>query len=413
MSSKYLFLAGLLACLSLPVWANPPSANATNTALKGLLQHVWETHPSVQAAQSAVEAARARGKAAGQPIYNPELEVDAERTAVNTLSIGINQTVDWGDKRDAQQRMGNSEIRLAQANLANLRQQIASDVLSALARYRNAQSLLTLAKMRSELTGRLVETTEQRYAAGDLGQLDVALARVAHSESRMQVARRASAVAVQQAALVAASGLNLAQWPQLPKHSPPPPANPQRDTLLAQLPQLIAQQARIATARAGTHLAKASRSADPTFGLRGGAEESDVLLGLSFSMPLNLRNNYRAEVTAATAQAIVEEKTLLDLHRQAASRFDGSLSVYRLTHAAWRQWQRHGQGELAHQLSLVERIWKAGELGTTDYLLQTGQNIGTQVTAAELQGDLWQAWVEWLSASGQVEAWVINAGNRK
>ncbi len=401
MPLKHLFLAGLLACLVLPTWAAPPP---TSPAIDDLLQQVWESHPGIQAAQSAIDAARARGAAAGKPIYNPELEVDAERTAVNTISVGINQTIDWGDKRGAQRQMGNSEVHIAQAELASLHQQVASEVLTALASYQSAQEQRQLARRYSELMGQLVETTEQRYAAGDLGQLDVALARVAYSESRMQVARREAEVATQQASLVAASSLSLSQWPSLPSPPPAPPAEPQRDALLARLPQLIAQQARIANARGGIELARASRSADPTFGLRGGAEENDLLLGLNFSIPLNVRNNFTAEVTAASQQAVQEEKILLDLHRLAASRFNGSLSVYRLTHRAWRQWQDAGQGNLTQQLNLVQRIWEAGELSTTNYLLQTGQNINTQITAAELKGDLRLAWVEWLRASGQIGA---------
>jgi len=406
MPLKQLFMAGLLACLALsglPAGAAPQSPP---TALAELLEQVWQTHPGIQAAQSAVEAARARGEASGKPIYNPELEMDAEKTSVKTLSLGINQTIDWGDKRGAQRQMGSAGVRIAQAELDARRLQVSGEVLAALARYHNARDLLQLARRNNELIEQLVATTEQRYTAGDTGQLDVAMARVALGQARMQLARREAAVALQRTALMAASGLSLTQWPRLPAQPPAPPGEPPRDALLAQLPELVAQQARIRNAKAAIELARATRKADPTLGLRGGAEESELLLGLNLSIPLYVRNRYTAEVTAASQEAVLEEKTLLDIRRRAASRFDGSLSAYRITHQAWRQWLKQGEGELERQLSLVQRIWEAGELSTIDYLLQTQQNIDSQITATELNGDLWQAWIEWLSASGQIEAWV-------
>lgn len=411
MSLKYRFLAGLLACLALStVWAAP---QAPAPGLDKLLTQVWETHPGIQAAQSAVEAARARAEAAGMPIYNPELEVDAEKTDVNTLSVGINQTIDWGDKRGAQRQMGSADVQVAQAELAQLRLQIGSEVLAALARYQNARDLERLAQRYSRLIEQMLLTTEQRYAAGDTSQLDVAMARVALSEARMQLARRSTEVATQHAALVAASGLDLGQWPHLPAQSPAPPAEPPREELLARLPAVISQQARIHNAKASIDLARAVRKPDPTLGLRGGAEDSELLLGLNFSMPLNIRNRFVAEVNAATEETVQQEKVLLDLYRRAAIRFDGALSVYRITHKAWRQWQDQGQSQLSLQMALIQQMWEAHELSTIDYLLQTGQNIGSQITATELNGELWQAWIDWLNASGQTETWARGESNVK
>ncbi len=55
---------------------------------------------------------------------------------------------------------------------------------------------------------------------------------------------------------------------------------------------------------------------------------------------------------------------------------------------------------------LIERLWKAGEISATDYLVQLKQRLDSQIAGVELQSRTWQAWVDWLKASGTIETWV-------
>jgi cobalt-zinc-cadmium efflux system outer membrane protein len=57
-------------------------------------------------------------------------------------------------------------------------------------------------------------------------------------------------------------------------------------------------------------------------------------------------------------------------------------------------------------VSLLERIWQAGEMSTADYLVQLNQTLDTRTNALEVQGRLWTAWADWLVASGQADAWL-------
>jgi cobalt-zinc-cadmium efflux system outer membrane protein len=369
------------------------------------MQQIWEQHPEISVAQAALEVARAQAEAAGQPLYNPELELDVEKTDINAFSVGINQALDWGDKRGAQQNIGNAEIGLAQAELAQVRQQLGVEVLRSLAQYRTTLNLLELAKRRAKFTGRLVETTEQRFAAGDIGQLDVALARVAHSQARMQVAKFAAQTAIRRAAL-AAVGAASSQWPRLPGQAPSPPESLARDALLAKLPALRVAQAQVQIAKSATGLARANRSTTPTLGVRGGREDRETLLGLSLSVPLMVRNRFAAEVTAASQHAVQQEQRLLAKYRRAAARLDGNLAAYRLTFNAWRHWKKTDEASLNQQLQLLQHIWKSGEISTSEYLLQAEQNVDAQEAAVELEGDMWITWMDWLDASGQLEAWI-------
>jgi cobalt-zinc-cadmium efflux system outer membrane protein len=54
----------------------------------------------------------------------------------------------------------------------------------------------------------------------------------------------------------------------------------------------------------------------------------------------------------------------------------------------------------------LERLWTAGELNTTDYLIQLTQALDTKASAIEQRGRMWTDWSEFLIASGKIEHWL-------
>ncbi|HIO76141.1 MAG TPA: TolC family protein, partial [Gammaproteobacteria bacterium] len=75
-------------------------------------------NPDVQAGQAAVDAALARASAADQPLFNPELEFDYERTDINISSLGLSQTIDWSNKRGAHKAIAEVGVRAARVELS-------------------------------------------------------------------------------------------------------------------------------------------------------------------------------------------------------------------------------------------------------------------------------------------------------
>ena len=178
------------------------------------------------------------------------------------------------------------------------------------------------------------------------------------------------------------------------------------DTLLEQLPALRAARAQITQARAAVDLSRRESKADPTIGLRGGREGSDNLIGVSLSIPLFVRNDFSAEVDAANAQAIQREQSVHNIYRTNRARLISTAQRFELERQAWSDWLQTGQTSLESQVQLLERLWRVGELSTTDYLVQVKQTLDTRTAAVELHGSLWQAWFQWLAASGQTESWL-------
>ena len=71
--------------------AEPPTK--ADPALTGWIQEVISQNPEMQAAEAAVEAASGRLRAADQPLFNPELELEYENAGSTEAAGGLNHVV--------------------------------------------------------------------------------------------------------------------------------------------------------------------------------------------------------------------------------------------------------------------------------------------------------------------------------
>ncbi|MFZ0257108.1 MAG: TolC family protein [Gammaproteobacteria bacterium] len=380
---------------------------APAASLVTLVEQLLSNHPQVQAARASLEAARARTRAAGKPLFNPEFELDAESAADQTTFLGVSQTIDWADKRSARIQATANEQAAARAALTNARQAVAVACLTALGDYHTAVALEALGRQRVELMQRFATLTEQRRRAGDISQVELDLARLSSIDASLQRVQAVTALAAAKQALVAVVGEARPTWPALAEHLPAiDPGALDVDETVQALPALRAQQAELAATRATIVLRQRERRPDPTIALRGGHEDTEPLVGVTVSVPLFMRNSFRAEVAAAHADTLAVEQRLHDLYRTARARLLVSAESYQQTRRAWQQWQRIGESTLERQIRLLQRTWQAGELNTTEYLVQLTQALGTRETAIELRGQFWQAWFDWLAATGRIETWL-------
>ncbi len=381
---------------------------ADEPALRALAGQLLEVNPQVSAARAALDAAEARQRAAGKPLYNPELEFDYEDAGSRTTSLGISQSIDWADKRGARADIGELELESARAGLALARQETLGRFLERLNALQTARASARLAERRVALLGEFQALAERRFAAGDVGQSDLDLARLALSQARMEAAGRAADAADAEAELRALVVDPPAAWPELPA-LPAPSSAAADEKLLEQHPGLKGMRLRALALRNGVTLAQRERRPDPTIGLRGGKEDDDALVGLNLSIPLFVRNDFRAEVDAAQAEALREEQAYRNAWLQGRARLMAAAERYRLMHAALTDWQNVGQKALSGRTELLKRLWEAGEIGTTEYLVQLEQTLDTQFSAVELLGRTWAAWIAWLDAAGQTERWLGTA----
>jgi cobalt-zinc-cadmium efflux system outer membrane protein len=411
MSKRKLFSVVAAACLVAPMVSAGTSAIA-DPALSGWINGVIAQNPEVQAAQAAVDAAGGRLRAADQPLFNPELEFEYESSDVDTTTGGISQAIDWSGKREARRDVAQSGQVAANAELRVSRQALATELLRALADWQAADSITRVSEKQNGLMTRFARLAEQRWQAGDLDRVELDLAHLAKSESDFKQSNAHGNLIRARQALNALTGSAQADWPALA--GTPPELDLEKidvDRLLVHLPALQAALARVAAARASVQLSVREKRPDPTIGIRAGKEDTDTLTGITLSMPLFVRNTFSAEVDVANAELIRAEREADSLHQQARAELHAAAQVYRNAQHAWVTWEAGGAPRLSQRTELLGRLWAAGELNTTDYLVQLKQALETEVSATEQHARMWQAWAEWLAASGRIAQWLNIEGD--
>ena len=108
-SKLYSSSLSVRALLALVIFCACPLLSQASS-MKEFISYVSRTNPAILSAQSEVAKADANYAQSRRPIYNPSLDVDAERvnqeSFEDTYTAGINQTVDLFNKRGANAAVG-------------------------------------------------------------------------------------------------------------------------------------------------------------------------------------------------------------------------------------------------------------------------------------------------------------------
>ena len=374
-------------------------------SLSNALRTVIEQHPRRRAAQAQLQARRAALRAADKALYNPELELDTEKTGVRTSYIQLSQTIDMGDRRGSRTHRAEAQLLGAEAGYERAMQELARDLLAALAEQRTREALADLARQGLGLMREFSDIAERRFRAGDLTQVELDLARLAYSEALMTQAQALSEAAAANEALQAIFIRLPASLPELPDELPRARL-PEDADFIRSLPLMRILEAEVAAKRHTVALRKSERSWDPTIALRGGKEDSESLVGATLSIPLNVRNSFRAEVEEAQQELIRAEQLAQQTFRDQRARVRATSERYRLLQQAWDNWRRSGRISVERQLELIKKIWRAGDMSTTEYLVQLKQALDTRAAGYELRGRVWLAGFDWLLATASIDDWL-------
>lgn len=396
--------------LSWPVIAAPPAlVPAAPPAIRDALRTAWQQHPSYRATEAQLAASRARLDAAGQPLYNPTVDLLGDVGGVERANAaGLNLTLDLSGKRRVRRDAAAARVDQTTAEARLRRRDFTRQWFASWAGLHTAQQRVRTGERRLALMTRFAALAEKQFAADDISGLERDLALLARDEAQAQQSQLVADRADAEARFRAVGGSpEFVTRLTLPSDTLPSPMAPA--TSIEQLPDWQAAQAAAVAAERQVAVARRNRVADPTVGVRGSRIDygsvQDSIVGVSLSIPLLVRNSYRAEVVAAQADADVafaqtaRVRIELDADRRRA------VDSYAAAQSAWARWQASRGTDVERRTTLLERLWREGELSTADYLLQLKQTLDTALAGAELEARLWRNYVDYLATTGQLERW--------
>lgn len=374
-------------------------------AVETAVRNVWSKSPRLQVAEAELRAAQARARAADQPIYNPSVQLEGENADVDRRTAGASLALDLSGKRRARVAESDAEVRAKQAALALERRDIAADWLKAWVGATLAHKQSELGQRRVALMARFDELAAQRLKVGDISTTERDLAGLALGEAQVQQASLAGQEASSLAVLAAIDGDNQRSLPAMPQ-ALPPEADAIVPVAAADRIERIQAQAEQDRAEAGVVVAERARLPDPTLSVTGGrvrsGTRSDAVIGVSISMPIPVRDTGRAAISAAQADA----DAAFASRRAVSLRTDAALTQARASYVALRaaavSFRQSRASAFDERATTLEKLWQAGEIGTSDYLVQLKQNLDTALSGITLESQTWQAWFDYLAAAGRL-----------
>ena len=399
------FVFGCLCILYLPGSALASSSESSSIRW---FENQIQQHPEVVAAREHKNAALSTADAYGKPLYNPEFETELEREGeANNYLIGISQTIDWRDKRDTKRQLASADRTIAEQTYESVVQQKSAEALQALIEWKAASQLAELAVNQERQLGRLLDLVKQRQQAGDVSQLDAEMTILGLSQTFSSTAQALSQLKKEEAHL----------RELLPEWSPEAALVPEIakfvDTTISNNPEKIGQwlnahplvmvsRAEWDASKQSALLANKAAKADPTVGINAGQSDNENVIALTFSIPLNVRNDFSAEAKAASQEVLAAEAQYYATHRKQRFAIQAAYDVLQQYQKHSDRWQRLMQGRGKRSENLLKKKWVSGDLSTTEYLLALQQLTEGLAAGIELQTQFQLARIEWLLQAGQI-----------
>lgn len=430
--SRYLVILSVM-CLPVPILAangvqpgstphlrvgsDLPASDSDRKWLRWFDKQITQ-HPVIEAGRQRLEAAYSRTADRQQPLYNPELETEFDwQGGEANYQLGLSQNIDWQGKRAQGRKLSRLHEAQAQQRFSLLIQQRYARVLIALIERQAVVQKAQLASNDEAQLEALLQQVEARHQAGDLGALDAELAFLSLTQRLSRTAQAMVELKMANARLrelLPDWSEQQSQFSRRVLYSAP---TPQSQIGLNQIganqlepveqwvelhPLVVVAKLRWQVAQQDIELMALSTRSDPNVGINVGSSDDDSLLGLKFSMPLKIRNNNGAALSASRQHAFETESLYRAAHTKQRIAIETSQTVLDTYRRHYGRWQSLVAGKGEHLRTTLLNRWSAGDINTTEYLQTLQQYSESQWAGIELKRQIDLAQVNWLVQTGQV-----------
>ena len=374
---------------------------------KWLLNQVMSL-PSFQAMEKGTLVASEQQKAMQQSVYNPELGAFYVNKDDEEYGMMLSQTIDWFDKRSANSQLGQNNYDLVLLENRLKIETSLSQAILAYIEFAMSKQLLEISKKQEVLLTKLSVDLRKREAAGDVGQIDAEMAYLSLSQNLQQISltkiryRRASAQLTQ-----SIGSSRVAAYPKTSVWFNDIDANEVSKHLNTGYKIEYAQK-QLDESISQSKIALLNKKVNPTIGLGAGRDGDENTILFEISVPLNVRNTFSSEYSAALHKVNQSEFELKEDQRLVKNDIEQSFNNYTQLKTRVLSWQKLTGNRLKNSEKLLKRQWQSGDISTSDYLFALKQRTDVLVANIQLKGEMQKAWVEWLLASSQIKDWLNN-----
>lgn len=386
------------------IWFLPLQVNAQSSSWNTWLMSQIKQHPDIIAARKQLSGANANADVLEQHIFNPELSAEIERDGnEENYSLGIQQTIDWWNQRGAKQQQASFQRAKAKTLYHQRLLEKKAEVLEALVEWHFANRLNIIAQKQQQQFNTLLGLVEKRQQAGDFGSIDAELTFLSLSKQLAQV------VDVEIALQKSQTRVNelLPEWsPErggVPDSFWPSKVDFITDQELMNHPTIASAHANWQSLKEEINVTRLAAKALPTIGVNARREEGENVVGLIFSIPLNIRNNYSDQIRVSQSKAFEAESRFNALFRKQRFEWKAAYYTWKLYQQQYLRWQTIAESRVENSASLLEKQWNSGDLSTTNYLLALNQRAESLFSGIELKKKMQQAFVEVLKRSSRLK----------
>jgi len=359
--------------------------------------------PEVVKAKALLQATNHQAQSLTKAVYNPDIEASYEKEGdFDNFSIGLSQTIDVWDKQSVNKTKGEMDLYVSQQQLLSLLGSKKAKAISTLINWHSAKESAHIAIEREKQLQTLLDIVEEKRSAGILGPLDAELvylnlSQVLNEIAQYQIGLKNAEIKIQEL---------LPDW-----ISEQPYLIPQKLGIstysintewIDKHPDVQVAKAQWHVQQAQAKLSSIEYKANPTLGISAGQSGEENTLGLTFSMPLNIRNNYSDSIKAAYSEVNAAEANFRATYRKqtfaAKANYESVVTIKKYH----QQWQRLIGGRVENSAKLLKSRWEAGDMNTSDYMLALNQRSEGLQAGIQLEKQFKLAEIEFLLSIGQI-----------